>query len=118
MITNFGPCNTLGLLGGIGPSELLLIFAVLVLLFGAEKLPQLARSMGTSMGEFKKAQKESEESLKKYESSLKNSVTSNSEQAVEATEDIQKKASNLGISIEGKTNDQILDEINNAKLKS
>ncbi|NYT00614.1 MAG: twin-arginine translocase TatA/TatE family subunit, partial [Methanocellales archaeon] len=46
------------MIGGIGPNELLIIFAVIVLLFGATKLPELAKSMGKSMGEFKKAQKE------------------------------------------------------------
>ena len=44
----------------IGTQELVMIFAVVVLLFGASKLPELARSMGSSVGEFKKAQKESE----------------------------------------------------------
>ena len=42
--------------GGVGPTELILIFAVVMLLFGASKLPELARSMGSSVGEFKKAQ--------------------------------------------------------------
>ena len=42
-----------------GPTELLVIFFIIILLFGASKLPELARSMGSSIGEFKKAQKES-----------------------------------------------------------
>lgn len=44
----------------IGTEELIMIFAAVMLLFGANKLPGRARSMGTSMGEFKKAQRESE----------------------------------------------------------
>ncbi len=43
-----------------GPTELLVIFFIIILLFGASKLPELARSMGSSIGEFKKAQKESD----------------------------------------------------------
>jgi sec-independent protein translocase protein TatA len=42
----------------IGTQELIWIFAILFLLFGASKLPALARSLGKSMREFKKAQKE------------------------------------------------------------
>ena len=50
------------LFGGIpaGP-ELLIILAVLVLLFGANKIPQLARSSGQAIGEFRKGREESEQ---------------------------------------------------------
>jgi sec-independent protein translocase protein TatA len=40
---------------GLGPTELILIFAVLLLLFGGAKLPSLARGLGQSIREFKKA---------------------------------------------------------------
>lgn len=39
---------------GLGYQELLLIFVVLLVLFGAQKLPDLARSLGSSIKEFKK----------------------------------------------------------------
>jgi sec-independent protein translocase protein TatA len=42
----------------IGLPEILLILGVLVLLFGARKLPELARSMGRSTKEFKAGMKE------------------------------------------------------------
>lgn len=38
----------------IGPMELIIILAILLLLFGAKKLPDLARSIGTSAGELRK----------------------------------------------------------------
>ena len=38
---------------GLGYQELLLIFVILLLLFGAQKLPDLARSLGASIKEFK-----------------------------------------------------------------
>ena len=41
----------------IGPTELLLILAIVVLLFGSTKLPQLAKGLGDSIKEFKKASK-------------------------------------------------------------
>jgi sec-independent protein translocase protein TatA len=42
----------------LGLPEILLILGVLVLLFGARKLPELARSMGKSTKEFKAGMKE------------------------------------------------------------
>ena len=87
----------------IGTTELLLIFGVIVLLFGANKLPELARSMGSSMGEFKKAQTESELSLRGFEKSIKESTVSKSK--------IQETAEKLGIEIRDKSEDQLLDEI-------
>ena len=40
--------------------EMIVIFVVILLLFGAKKLPELARGIGKSMGEFKKAREDFE----------------------------------------------------------
>lgn len=45
---------------GLSPGELLIIVGVIVLLFGASKIPQLMRSMGQGLSEFKKGVKEGE----------------------------------------------------------
>jgi len=47
----------------LNPPELIGIFIILLLLFGSKKLPELARGMGKSMGEFKKARDEFEREL-------------------------------------------------------
>ena len=47
---------------GFGGMELLLILALALLLFGGAKLPSLARGLGQSIKEFKKASKDEEES--------------------------------------------------------
>ena len=47
--------------GPFGTTELLLILAVVILLFGAKKLPELAKGLGKSIKEFKKASNENEE---------------------------------------------------------
>lgn len=39
---------------GLGTPELIIILVILILLFGATKLPQLSRSIGTSMKELRK----------------------------------------------------------------
>ena len=42
----------------IGAPELIIILAVVLLLFGAKKVPELARSLGQAQREFKKGSKE------------------------------------------------------------
>lgn len=49
-----------------GP-EWIVIFVVVLLLFGAKKIPELARGLGKSMGEFKKAREEFEREIKHAE---------------------------------------------------
>ena len=45
----------------------MVIFVVVLLLFGAKKIPELARGLGKSMGEFKKARTEFEDEIKRAE---------------------------------------------------
>lgn len=42
----------------LGPTELIIILAIVLLLFGSRKLPDLARSLGKSSKEFKKGMSE------------------------------------------------------------
>lgn len=43
---------------GLGVQELLIILVIALVFFGAEKIPQLAKSLGKGMAEFKKAQQD------------------------------------------------------------
>lgn len=88
----------------IGTNEVLLIFLAIIVLFGASKIPELARSLGKATGEFKKAKQETENELKGVEKSLKESPPDSSSK-------IRKMAKDLGIAVEGKNDEQLLDEI-------
>ena len=48
----------LGFLSGLGGWEILLILMVLLIFFGAKKIPELARGLGKGIREFKDATKE------------------------------------------------------------
>ncbi len=58
--------------------DFVIIFVVLLLLFGANRLPKLARGIGRSMGEFKKAREEFEDQLMKGETESENPIAKKS----------------------------------------
>ncbi|WP_238398235.1 Sec-independent protein translocase subunit TatA/TatB [Halorussus salinus] len=62
MIPLFGPVP--------GGMEMMVILLIAVLLFGANKIPKLARSTGEAMGEFKKGRQEIEEELQEAQSEV------------------------------------------------
>lgn len=64
-----------------GGPEMLVILLVVVLLFGANKLPQLARSSGQAIGEFRKGRDEIERELR--ESASVDPAQSDAEPATE-----------------------------------
>lgn len=51
----------------LGGPEILLLFLVVVLLFGAKKLPELARGLGKAKSEFQKATDEAEKEINKVD---------------------------------------------------
>jgi sec-independent protein translocase protein TatA len=61
--------NALMILGVIGPWQIILILAVVLLLFGGKKIPELMKGLGQGAREFKKGMNgENEEEKKKDES--------------------------------------------------
>lgn len=56
--------NTLLFIGGLGPSEAILIFAAILLLFGGKKIPELMRGLGKGIREFNSARSSIESELK------------------------------------------------------
>jgi sec-independent protein translocase protein TatA len=49
---------------GLGTQELIIIFLIIILLFGASKLPGVARSLGKSVNEFKAGMREGSDAAK------------------------------------------------------
>ncbi len=106
----------------LGWQELVLIFALLLFIFGPTKLPKLARELGKAMREFNKATSGLATELNKVTSDSMKDVNSSSTRAsrpslkaadkwkIDKTlSDIAKK---LNIDADGKTNEQIAREIN------
>ena len=46
------------MIGGMGTPELLVILGIVVIIFGAGKIPEIAKALGLGIKEFKKAGKE------------------------------------------------------------
>ncbi len=57
-----------------GPWQIVLLIAVIVLLFGGKKLPELARALGKAKGEFKKGTEEGEKMLEEEKAAEKKAL--------------------------------------------
>ena len=89
------------------PNEFIIIGIIaVVLLFGATKLPSLARSIGRSAGEYKKGRQEIEKELEQGEGGRES----------EAREKLENAAKALGIDPIGKSIGELKDEIRQQTL--
>lgn len=62
--------NTIAYFGLPGGTEVILILFIIMLLFGAKKLPELSRSLGKSLGEFKKGKDDLEREIRDVQEDL------------------------------------------------
>lgn len=51
--------------GGLGMQELLVIFLIILLLFGAKRIPDIAQGLGRGIRDFKKAMKDTSDEVTK-----------------------------------------------------
>lgn len=77
--------------GSIGTPEILFLLLLMLLLFGAQKIPDLARSLGRAQREFSKAREEIVEAQ---------TVPTDDER-------VRKAAKDLGIVVEGRTTEEL-----------
>ncbi len=71
--------------------ELLVILAIVVLLFGAKKIPDLAKGMGKGIKDFKKAIKDDEETVADAKGDVKE-IKDDAKEATTETKETAKKA--------------------------
>ena len=64
--------RTLLIFSNLGPWEIMIIVLVILLLFGAKKIPELAQGIGKGMKEFRKALKDVESEIKIDDKDQKN----------------------------------------------
>jgi len=60
---NIVPSQSLAFIGNFGGGEIILIFLIVLLLFGAKKVPELFRSLGKGVNEFRKAKNDWEQDI-------------------------------------------------------
>ena len=57
----------------IGWSELIIIFLIILLLFGAKNIPEISKGFGKALSEFKRGLKETENEVKSIDNDVKKS---------------------------------------------
>lgn len=77
--------STLLFIGGLGGWEILLIVAIILIFFGAKKIPELARGLGTGIREFKNATTEVKKEIEKEEEKPSHKSTETTSAAAAST---------------------------------
>jgi sec-independent protein translocase protein TatA len=73
-------------LGTVGPTELIIVLTIILLLFGAKRIPELARGLGSGIREFRKGTRGEVDEEKKGEE-----LTSGANAAGEDTHDARQR---------------------------
>jgi sec-independent protein translocase protein TatA len=87
--------TALAQIAGLGLTEILLILLVVVLLFGATKIPEMARSLGKAKAEFKRGEEEGMRQLERERDE----------------EELRRRAREAGIATEGKSAEELRREL-------
>jgi sec-independent protein translocase protein TatA len=76
---------------GMGPTELIIVMFIILILFGAKKLPELAQGLGKGIREFKRASSEIQDELNvnNIEAPKKSQTSKPADKADAKTEDDQ-----------------------------
>ncbi len=85
----------------LGTTEMIILVAVVVLLFGASAIPKLARSLGKAQGEYQKARSVFEDEI----SAAKRAASAAGDDV--AGVDVRRAAGDLGIAIEGRSDEEL-----------
>jgi len=85
-----------------GGMEMVVILLIAVLLFGANKIPKLARSTGQAMGEFQRGREEIEQELEE----VKETTTPDTESTLGGSDDTSTSTSSTDTETESSTDEQ------------
>ncbi|MDF1536578.1 MAG: twin-arginine translocase TatA/TatE family subunit [bacterium] len=77
---------------GLGMQELLVILAIVMLLFGGKRLPEVGRNLGKAIRGFKQAEDEATKEIRKTSQSARTTETNDSATEPEVTESEDKPA--------------------------
>ena len=92
----------------LSTGEILIVLIIALVLFGPNKLPELARAVGSALGEFKIAQKSAEFDLSGFDALNRENAEKKKQEEKELHEKLVKMAEDAGIETEGKTADELL----------
>ena len=92
----------------LGSLEIVAVLILALVLFGPNKLPELAKAVGSALGEFKIAQKSAEFDLSGFDQLNKENAEKKTQEAAALDEKIIRMAKEAGIETEGKTADELL----------
>jgi sec-independent protein translocase protein TatA len=99
-------------INAFGWVEIILLFLIVLILFGSRKLPELARGLGEAVREFRRAMSEAESIQKQPVIPAQTSQPTQPTSTVTYQEDpLITAARNRGINVEGKTRLQIVEEL-------
>jgi sec-independent protein translocase protein TatA len=99
-------------INAFGWVEIILLFLIVLILFGSRKLPELARGLGEAVREFRRAMSEAESIQKQPVIPAQSSQPAQPTSTVTYQEDpLITAARNRGINVEGKTRLQIVEEL-------
>ncbi|SRR5512136_2305498 len=85
------------------------VVAIVIIMWGPSKIPEFAKALGRAKGEFSKAQKDFTEAALTTENAPNNPAA---KQTIRTKDEmLLETAKNLGISTDGKTREQISEEI-------
>lgn len=96
----------------VGQEWIILAVLAIILLFGAKKLPEIARSLGRAKKEFERGKRELEKELREEEvKSSTHTSTTSSATTTPSESKIVKAARELGIETQGKSEEELKKEI-------
>ena len=100
----------------ISGGEIVLVILLALLFFGAKAIPDIAKTLGKGMREFKKATNEIQREINEYSSDLRKEVNEVKSTVNQKTNEIKKEMDNVTSSVNKETED-ISKEINNDKFQ-